>query len=387
MWNKFDEIGIIDVVLMVHELHNRGYQQLRFRSGYSPSGCSVRWAVYPKSSIKGTGMLERMHYEDNPYPSYECSAGAPCCHLNPSEMADHFLTVAPALCAEAKLPDEEYVTWFAQLVEYANKGEYPIAFGEYLHLKDGWRIDPSQKTIPFPPYVHSTHVEMRDMQFKWSFNSKSWQYYLDKCIYFKGEVECPIEVLEQDKEQLWRMELEWTLRHFADSGQEDMDKQFFKQIIQEYKDAGLSHYRQHDDVCISMKAFLFQQFASEGKKSIDEFKQWYEQYYYLPNSITKITKEHLFSMTLAYKGEDKCPKEYDGQVMGKMWLAESVATENLLHTYNDISKAWSFEFYKMVAMLIKKWSPYDYMSILDLYFQDFVDFKMKVYEEAFGIIM
>lgn len=388
MFSKFKDIGICDIVLMVHELHKRGYQQLRLLSGYSPNGCAVRWGIYSKSSIKGTGMFERLPYGEMPERSYHSASDAPTYNLNPQELADHFLIVAPALCAAAKLPDEAYSTWFAQLAVYASNGEYPIAFGEYLNLKDGWRIDPSGETIPFPPFVHSEHVAMRDMQGKWSFNQKSWQYYLDKCIYFKGEVECPVEVLEQDKEQLWRMELEWTLRHFGYSNHVlEMNKKFFKQIIQEYKNAGLSHYRPNDDVCISMKAFLFQKVSTKGNKSIEEFKLWYEQYYYLPNAITKITKEHLFFMTLAYKGEEECPAEYDGQFMGKIWLAESVAVENLLNTSNQLSKEWGFEFYKMVAMLIEKWSPYDYMSILSWYFQDFGEFIKKVYKEAFGIIM
>ena len=95
----------------------------------------------------------------------------------------------------------------------------------------------------------------------------------------------------------------------------------------------------------------------------------------------------LLHLTLYYKGEEECPAKYDGQEMGKIWLAESVAVENLLNTSNQLSKEWGFEFYKMVAMLIEKWSPYDYMSILSLYFQDFGEFRKKVYKEAFGIIM
>lgn len=389
MFSKFKDIGICDIVLMVHELHKRGYQQLRLLSGFSPNGCAVRWNIYPKSSVKGTAMFERMPYGEAPQGAYHGSAGAPTYHLNPQELADHFLMVAPALCAEAKLPDEAYSTWFAQLAEYANNSEYPIAFGEYLNLKDGWRIDPSGETIPFPPFVHSEHVAMRDMQCKWSFNQKSWQYYLDKCIYFKGEVECPVEVLEQDKEQLWRMELEWTLRHFGYSNHVlEMNKKFFKQIIQEYKDAGLSHYRQNDDVCISMKAFLFQQVSTKGNKSIEEFKLWYEQYYYLPNAITKITKEHLFFMTLAYKGEEECP-DFGGDVMmANVWFSEYIVSYNFLHPQKAESKAWAHEYYKWVARhMCKCEEPYDCTPLLDFYFQDFVDFKKEVFKEAFGIIM
>lgn len=380
MFEKYKDIGICDIVLMVHELHKRGYQQLRLLSGFSPNGCAVRWNIYPKSSVKGTAMFERMPYGEAPQGAYHGSAGAPTYHLNPQELADHFLMVAPALCAEAKLPDEAYSTWFAQLAEYASNGEYPIAFGEYLNLKDGWRIDPSGEIISFPPFVCSKHITIRDMQNELSFNSKSWQYYLDKCIYFKGEVECPVEILEQDKEQLWRIELEWALRHFGYSNHVfEMNKKFFKQIIQEYKDAGLSHFRQNDGVCISMKAFLFHQVSSKVNINLEEFKQWYKQYYYLPNAITKITKEHLLSMTLAYKGEEEDPYFFDTLFMSEAWSTEYTVANNFLHSQKAESKAWAYEFYKRVARDIGKWiEPCDRTPFLSFYFGYFSDFKTKV---------
>jgi hypothetical protein len=37
-----------EIVMLVHELHKRGYEQMRFYAGMSPSGMSWRWYIYPK---------------------------------------------------------------------------------------------------------------------------------------------------------------------------------------------------------------------------------------------------------------------------------------------------------------------------------------------------
>ena len=389
MFNKFGDIGICDIVLILHELHQRGYQQLRLYSGFSASGCYIRWNIYPKCVItEGTGSFERTNYEDSP-SGYYGSAGAPTYNLDPQEMADHFLKVAPKMCADAKLPDEEYVNWFSILVNHALKEEYPAAYGDYFPHGKGWRIGPGEQFIPYPPFVESGNYTLRNEWEKYSFTGRSWSYYLDKCIYFKGENECPPAVLKQGKEWMWIYEFLWVEEHFPYKVEKKKScEEYFKKIIKEYKDLGLSHFRKHDGVCISLKALLYQRYIDDNPQSnIDGFKQWYDNTYYAKATPSSISKDYLLRLTLAYNGEEECPAKYDGQYMGKIWLAESVAIENLLHTSEQLSKAWGFEFYKMVAMLIEKWSPYECMSILDFYFQDFVEFKKKVYKEVFGIIM
>lgn len=213
-----------------------------------------------------------------------------------------------------------------------------------------------------------------------------WSYYLDKCIYFKGTALTPNSIIKADKQYIERYEYEWVMMHYPSENGYPTSKQqdnWLIEMIDEYKAAGLSQYRKDDGVAISLKAYLF----SRRSCPVKEFKHWYETEYYSYNAFTPISKEMLLRLTFYYKGEDECPAKYDGREMGKIWLAESVAIENLLHTSEQLSKAWGFEFYKMVAMLIEKWSPYNYMSLLDWYFQDLVEFKKKVYKEALGIIM
>lgn len=213
-----------------------------------------------------------------------------------------------------------------------------------------------------------------------------WSYYLDKCIYFKGTALTPDSIIKADKQYIERYEYEWIMMHYpSENGYPTKEEQdgCLKEMIAKYKAFGLSQYRKDDGVAISLKAYFF----NEKGCNVETFKQWYETEYYSYNAFTPISKDYLLHLTLAYKGEEECPAKYDGNEMGKIWLAESVAIEILLHTSEQLSKEWGFEFYKMVAMLIEKWSPYDYMSLLDWYFQDFGEFKKKVYKEAFGIIM
>lgn len=382
MFNKYKNIGICDIVLMLHELHNRGYQQLRLLPGWSPNGSCVRWNIYPKCVItEGTGSFERNHYGECP-SGFHGSADAPTYNLNPQEMADHFLKVAPKVCADAKLPDEEYMNWFSILVKHALKEEYPTAYGEFFPEGKGWIIQPGEQYIPYPPFVDIENIPLLESWDKFSFTGRSWSYYLDKCIYFKGEKECPPAVLKLGKEKAWKEERWWVSDHFPykfDNNKSCDD--FFKKIIKEYKDLGLSHFRKHDGVCISLKAFLYKRYTQEKGHTIDGFKQWYDNVYYAKSTPSSISRDYLLHLTLAYKGEEECP-DFNGDInMQQIWFSESIVVHKFLHEKKVPSKAWGYEFYKWVARHISKCKePYDYMPLLDLYFQDFVSFKMKVLE-------
>ena len=380
MHTKYQKIGICDIVLMLHELHKRGYQQLRLLSGWSPNGAYIRWNIYPKCVItEGTGGFERNHYGEAPPKACRGSAGAPTYHLNPQEMAEHFITIVPQMCATAKLPDEEYVNWFSVLVEHALIGEYPTAFGEYFPEDKGWIIEPRTQFIPYPPFVENNKIPLLDNWVKHSLTGRSWSYYLDKCTYYKGEVDCPIEVLKKGKELFWKYELMWVNLHFPWNKQiEKSIRKSFKDSIEEYKNLGLSHYRKHDGVCISLKAFLYKQYISNKKNTtIDGFKQWYEEEYYTSGTPSKISKDYLLHLTLFYKGEEECPTYYRDEVQKQLWFSESIVIENF--TNGASSKAWGHEFYTWVARHTCKFYEYEnYMHALDLYFQNFVEFKMKV---------
>jgi hypothetical protein len=57
-----------EIVILVHELHMRGYEQLRLYCGLSPSGMGWRWFLYPKVMMRGGNRFE----QHSDYVPFEC---------------------------------------------------------------------------------------------------------------------------------------------------------------------------------------------------------------------------------------------------------------------------------------------------------------------------
>lgn len=55
------------------------------------------------------------------------------------------------LLEKGKRPDKVYVRWFNQLVEHAQRGDFPVAFGEYFSRRS-WIFKPSGEPLPYPPF-------------------------------------------------------------------------------------------------------------------------------------------------------------------------------------------------------------------------------------------
>lgn len=142
--------GACDIVMILHELHQRGYEQLRLHCGMSPNGMAWRWNIYPKC-IMDDAEWERY----GECPPFECphgSAACPKCEVDYVTAADLLLNSDRDLLEKGKLPDKLYMRWFAQLVERAKRGEYPVAFGEYIPHYGYWRFMPSEDRLNLPPF-------------------------------------------------------------------------------------------------------------------------------------------------------------------------------------------------------------------------------------------
>ena len=46
------DVSAYEVIMIVHELHQRGYEQLRLFPGISPNGMCWRWMIYPKQLMQ-----------------------------------------------------------------------------------------------------------------------------------------------------------------------------------------------------------------------------------------------------------------------------------------------------------------------------------------------
>lgn len=146
--------GACDVVLILHELHQRGYEQLRLHCGWSPNGLSWRWNIYPKC-LMGKDASWEQHDDYTPIDCPHGSVVCPKCEVDYSSAADVLLRSASEFLELGKLPDDDYIRWYSQLVEHAKRGEFPVAFSEYFPSRDSWLFDPSQEKLPYPPFTQT----------------------------------------------------------------------------------------------------------------------------------------------------------------------------------------------------------------------------------------
>lgn len=168
-----DNLGACNVVLLLHELHRRGYEQLRLFCGWAPSGLYWRWNIYPKCLMLNDANWEK-HDDCTPFDCPHGTAIRPQGNWNHVEAADELLRNAKLL-ELGKLPDEEYVRWYAQIAEHAKRGEYPVAFGEFFPSNDSWLFEPSQEKLPYPPF---TPTDLDAASDEWVF--KFGKYALDE---------------------------------------------------------------------------------------------------------------------------------------------------------------------------------------------------------------
>ena len=149
MDDKRFQYSAYEIIMIVHELHQRGYEQLRLYAGMSPSGCSWRWDVYPKVLMKDN-LFER--HED--WVPFECPHGSADEEF-PEEgrkrlTADDFIKEYNSYVSLAKGEDKEYVKWLEAMVEHAQEMDFPIAFSEYFDAEQ-WKFT-SGAHLSFPPF-------------------------------------------------------------------------------------------------------------------------------------------------------------------------------------------------------------------------------------------
>ena len=136
-----------EVIMIVHELHQRGYEQF---PGISPNGMCWRWMIYPKVLMKDNSFEH--HGDCTPF---ECLRGSTSAAF-PEEgqklkVADDFIKEHEDFVNLAKGEDKAYVEWFEQIVEHAKNKDFPIAFEEFFDAKE-WKFT-SKEPLAYPPFT------------------------------------------------------------------------------------------------------------------------------------------------------------------------------------------------------------------------------------------
>lgn len=149
MIELFPNCGAYEIIMMLHELHNRGYEQLRILSGMSPNGCCWRWSIYPKIAMGDCADAERkirgVHCD---CPSG--SLGRERSNDDYFKMADLFLDKYKSLFNVARLPDKDYIRWFQDVVEHAQNNEFPIAYDDFFNAEE-WEFMGGEP-LKYPPF-------------------------------------------------------------------------------------------------------------------------------------------------------------------------------------------------------------------------------------------
>jgi DNA-binding transcriptional ArsR family regulator len=109
------------VLLMVQDLHRRGYERLRVAPGLSPSGLHWRCSIVPVDHVRRDHGALAME-EDEITARYTSSQGArffdwdDAEHDSPVVLAGKFLERFPDLAVQGKGTDPDYVRWYVRML-------------------------------------------------------------------------------------------------------------------------------------------------------------------------------------------------------------------------------------------------------------------------------
>lgn len=133
------------VLLMVHELHKRGYQRLRIVPGMSPYGMHWRFSITPVTNILTTrGAL----YRDFDHDVAHYSSGSSNLYFGwqdakrdtTRQLARKFVDRFPDLANKGLGPDWAYAGWYVEMLGLAERGCFPIEYSDWDHEEpdDRW---------------------------------------------------------------------------------------------------------------------------------------------------------------------------------------------------------------------------------------------------------
>lgn len=144
-----------NVLYLVHELHNQGYQRLRIAPGMSASG------IYWRCTITHAGNISRGHgamldEQDGLVARY--TTGMENRYFdwtdaeedNASELAQKFLERFPELCQKSLGKDEQYVRWYQTMLEFAERNQFPVAYADWYDAPPNYLAKDEFGELPFP---------------------------------------------------------------------------------------------------------------------------------------------------------------------------------------------------------------------------------------------
>ena len=151
------------ILLMVEELHRKGYQKLRIVPAISPTGMSWRCAILPSTSISLKHGAQEADYNTKGI-NYSSSQGnffydrKNALNESPIRLAEMFIEYYPGVADAGYGPDWQYAGWFQYMLNLTSPNNLPVAYAEYTKSTDQMLTIGENKdlTIPLPPPGHGT---------------------------------------------------------------------------------------------------------------------------------------------------------------------------------------------------------------------------------------
>lgn len=143
------------VLLIVHELHKRGYQRLRISPGMSPSGMHWRCTITPVSNILVfDGAMTRdydvgAHYstaDENIFFGWQDAR-----EDTARALATKFIERFPEIVSAGKGSDWSYAGWYVQMLGFAEQGAFPVAYADWYGDKPDYLATIGDDVLPYPP--------------------------------------------------------------------------------------------------------------------------------------------------------------------------------------------------------------------------------------------
>ncbi len=146
------------LLLMVHELHKRGYQRIRIMPGAAPSGNYGRCVITHIGNIlKKHGAKCKVYTDGALYStadSNEYFGWKDAKQDTARQLATKFIERFPELVKKGKGSDWEYAGWYVEMLGHAERGHFPVAFADWYGTPDPRWLPTTvgfESGLPMPP--------------------------------------------------------------------------------------------------------------------------------------------------------------------------------------------------------------------------------------------
>ena len=131
------------LLLMVQELHNRGYDKLRIVPYLSPSGVYWRCSFVDKTTRKQFNTMDWIFELEEVRNCKEIK-------LTLKAMADIFLKENSEFLELCKGEDEIYTTWYSEMITQLEEDELPYAYSDFFSPCEFWETSKGKEIETLP---------------------------------------------------------------------------------------------------------------------------------------------------------------------------------------------------------------------------------------------